>query len=321
MDYTSGDEKMKIVAPDYYKDFACIAGACRHSCCLGWEIDIDKDTLDYYRSIPGEMGKRLSEHIAETDEGACFRLTENERCPFLNSENLCDLIIELGEESLCQICDDHPRFRNFWADRTEIGLGLCCEAAGKLILTREKTVELAVIEDDGEADDLPEEEAEILEFRDELIAIIQNRELSMAERVERLLEAAEMDFPALSCEDWAEFLLSLERLDEAWTMCLERLRDAGHLSFDRLNTPEFEIAFEQLMVYLLYRHVPAALEDDDLPGHIAFAVFAWYLMRWLCAGHPEELTMEDIIEYARLYSSEIEYSDENIQAIIEELYR
>jgi hypothetical protein len=31
------------------------------------------------------------------------------------------------------------------------------------------------------------------------------------------------------------------------------------------------------------------------------------------------IQLEDIIEYARMYSSEIEYSDENIEKIIEEL--
>lgn len=309
---------MKTIVPDYYLDFACIAGACRHSCCLGWEIDIDEDTLEYYRGVSGDIGKRLSESIAETDEGACFRLTENESCPFLNEEGLCDLIIELGEESLCQICDDHPRFRNFYSDRTEMGLGLCCEAAGKLILSREKPMKLMVLEDDGEADPLPEEEAEIISLRDDLIAIAQDRSIPVKARLEKLMKGAELDFPALCHGEWARFLMTLERLDEAWTACLEGLAESA-LNDDPLNAPEFEIAFEQLLVYLLYRHIPAALEDDDLVGHIAFAAFAWYLVRWLCAAHPGKIGMDDMIEYARLYSSEIEYSDENIQAIIDEL--
>ena len=38
---------MKIIVPDYYKDFKCLAGDCKHSCCIGWEVDIDADTLEY----------------------------------------------------------------------------------------------------------------------------------------------------------------------------------------------------------------------------------------------------------------------------------
>ena len=34
-----------------------------------------------------------------------------------------------------------------------------------------------------------------------------------------------------------------------------------------------------------------------------------------------EITLNDMIEYCRLYSSEIEYSDENIEKIIDKLYK
>ena len=35
---------MKLYAPEYYKQFQCIADKCTHSCCIGWEIDIDEIT-------------------------------------------------------------------------------------------------------------------------------------------------------------------------------------------------------------------------------------------------------------------------------------
>ena len=36
---------MKTYAPKYYQQFHCIADKCKHSCCIGWEIDIDKDVF------------------------------------------------------------------------------------------------------------------------------------------------------------------------------------------------------------------------------------------------------------------------------------
>ena len=33
---------MKEYIPDYYKDFQCIADKCKDSCCIGWEIMIDR---------------------------------------------------------------------------------------------------------------------------------------------------------------------------------------------------------------------------------------------------------------------------------------
>ncbi len=133
---------MKLIAPEYYTKFHCIADKCRHSCCVGWEIAIDPDKLVYYRSIEGEFGARLQKGIAEADDAAQFILDDEERCPFLNRTGLCDMITALGEDALCQICRDHPRFRNFYADRTEIGLGLCCEAAGELILSQQEKLTL-----------------------------------------------------------------------------------------------------------------------------------------------------------------------------------
>ena len=31
-----------LVYPDYYPEFRCSASACKHNCCIGWEIDIDE---------------------------------------------------------------------------------------------------------------------------------------------------------------------------------------------------------------------------------------------------------------------------------------
>ena len=37
---------MKIYVPDYYSEFSCIADKCSDNCCIGWEIDIDENSLE-----------------------------------------------------------------------------------------------------------------------------------------------------------------------------------------------------------------------------------------------------------------------------------
>ncbi len=118
---------MKVYAPTYLKEFKCIADRCRHNCCIGWEIDIDDDTLSFYKT-----DKEIMKHIAPT-EPSHFILSENERCPFLDSDNLCKIIKKYGQSALCQICRDHPRFKNFYESRVEIGLGRTCPTACELI--------------------------------------------------------------------------------------------------------------------------------------------------------------------------------------------
>ena len=157
---------MKLIAPDYYNEFKCIAGLCRHSCCEGWEIDIDPESLARYRSYP-----ELTDKISEADTP--HFILDGERCPFLRQDNLCQLIIDHGEDFLCQICTDHPRFRNFWTGRVEIGLGLACEEAARIILNRKTPMKLVVIEDDGIEEPLPEDEAWLMGVRDDLLASVE----------------------------------------------------------------------------------------------------------------------------------------------------
>ena len=36
---------MKLRIPSYYEEFSCIADKCKDNCCIGWEIDIDEETI------------------------------------------------------------------------------------------------------------------------------------------------------------------------------------------------------------------------------------------------------------------------------------
>lgn len=53
-----------IRRPSYYCQFHCIGGGCTDNCCIGWEIDIDAETLTEYQRIPGAFGQRLRDSIA-----------------------------------------------------------------------------------------------------------------------------------------------------------------------------------------------------------------------------------------------------------------
>lgn len=305
---------MQIVVPDYYKEFSCIADQCRHSCCIGWEIDIDEDSLAHFDTLSGAYGPLLRSRIDRTTGTPHYRLTPDNRCPFLRPDGLCEMILELGEGALCQICADHPRFRNYFSHRTELGLGLCCEAAGELILKRRTPTALEVWEDDG-ADDSPDTEEEtLLSFRDMLVSILQDRSLPLAERLQELLDTCGATLPEGNPIDWAEFLLGLERLDTGWTVQLETLRSSPCSPLP--CSEAWSSAFEQAAVYFLFRHLPAALEDGDVASKAAFAVFSVELLRTLCAQIPDA-TVDDLVELARMYSSEIEYSEENLWTVFD----
>lgn len=303
---------MKIFAPDYYNNFKCIANRCKHSCCIGWEIDIDDETFEYYEDIDSDFGNRLRENIAKQDDCNCFKLTENERCPFLNENNLCDIIINLSEDALCQICSDHPRFRNFYSDRTEIGLGLCCEETARLILTKQDKTKIVEIDNDEHSEELNDFEKAFFDKRKKYFEYFQNRELSIKKRMS-------FNNHYYSTEILQKYL-SLEILDNNWKETILELIN-NYDNVKNIEIPsEFDICFEQLLIYFTYRHYTLILDginEKSILDFIKMSVNIIYALSQLHISKYQKLDISDICEYARMYSSEIEYSQENLDALTE----
>ncbi len=306
---------MKTIYPDYYKDFKCIADKCRHNCCIGWEIDIDEKSLEFYQNVQGDFGKRLLKNIS-IEGTPHFVLAENERCPFLNCKNLCDIYTELGENKLCQICSDHPRFYNELEDRTEAGLGLCCEEAARLIITKKEPVKLLGEEENPEG---------LILLRKKVFEAIQNRCLSLPERIQTLSALLETPVPSFDILKWAEVFESLERLDESWTDLLRKLKSdyekADEKAFADFIKPR-ETEYEQFIVYLIYRHASKAEFFEDFVLYTIFSILSYeliYAMGAVIFAEKGDFTVDDQLEVMRLFSSEIEYSDENLDIILEKL--
>ena len=85
-----------------------MAAECEDTCCAGWTIMIDENSLEKYRNIEGAFGNRLRNSI-NWEEGSFLQY--DKRCAFLNEDNLCDLHIEAGERMLCDTCRDYPRHK------------------------------------------------------------------------------------------------------------------------------------------------------------------------------------------------------------------
>lgn len=302
---------MKTFAPKYYKDFKCIGKKCRHNCCIGWEIDIDNDTFESYKHIKGDFGKKLERNIAFNGGTACFKLSKNGRCPFLNGSNLCEIILKLGENNLCQICTDHPRFRSFYNGRTEMGIGLCCEEACRLIVTQEQPFELVLIDEDNEIALYDETEEMFYESRDKIFKILMSS-FSLKERIDCILAEFDIDFSQKAFEEWVEIFLNFEILDKSWADLLIKAKKQN--KSNSTLSPQAEKAFENLFIYFIYRHLGESIYDGKFTGRLLFSVLSCYMIHKVCNN---SLTFDNIIEISRMYSAEIEYSDENLMALID----
>lgn len=306
---------MKTCVPNYYSKFACKAGECSRSCCIGWEIDIDDEALALYERVSGAFGERLKNSIAKEDGCAHFCLDEDERCPFLDENNLCDIYINLGEASLCRICTDHPRWRNYIADRCEVGLGLACEAAAELILSQTEPADWIMLEETSdEAIEYSDWETELLTLREKIIAGIRNREKTMSERIALLLEmcGGESVWFGRSPEEWRRIFGELERLDPKWDVMLEDLNEKNAESAVK-SCGNASVMWENLLMYFVYRHVTNAEDEWELAARLSFAVLS-------CAVVFTIAESSGINEAAVMYSSEIEYCEENTEALFDMLY-
>lgn len=307
---------MTEIYPAYYEAFRCTACACRHNCCIGWEIDIDAMSAARYASLPGEMGERIRAAI-EPGEPPHFRLGNAGRCAMLREDNLCEIQRTLGEGALCDICRDHPRYRVFLPGRTEIGLGLCCEEAARLLLSQTEKVTLC-----GEVSAAPPRETvELLLFRQKLLDAAQNRRFSLGGRMQKILALAGASLPRRTARAWAEFFAALEPLEEEFPEALSRLGGAVDFAGFHAVSAAWETEYEHLLVYFLLRHLLAD-EGRGLPERAAFAVLSTAMLYALGAAVRTEngaVSFAERVELARLWSANIEYSEENMRAALDEL--
>lgn len=370
-------KKMILRLPDYYKDFHCIADKCKDSCCIGWEIDIDEETLEYYQEVPGSFGKRLSENIVNDGEDTSFAL-HNGRCAFLNDKNLCDICTELGETALCEICLEYPRFTVEYGTVREKCLGLSCEEAGRLIFEKDDSMQIeeTVIkeqfewkdeeeyeeyESDGEEMDNPQ--CPFLEkARNHAIMILQSRNYEIEARAKFCLQFAEAvqakmnqgEFEGIEevirlyplekiecmqkCYDTSvrfqlykqrmEVYETLELLDEEWdntvkkmnalftdTKMYEDLAKALEVNYERK-----EIEYEHLLVYFVFRYGMKAVYDCDFLEKMKFALISFLVIRDMdaaCFNRCGHFNLEQRIDMSRIYSKEVEHSEDNLRILSE----
>lgn len=282
--------------PEYYVKFQCSASKCSDNCCLNWEIDIDEGTLLCYENCEGPLREKLSRSIVKNSGTAHFKLTPEKRCPFLDENNLCEIILNMGEKSLCGICREHPRFYNYCGNVTEAGLGLCCEEAAKLILNPEESNKIIV----GSKKSKETPKAKRL-FRK------RNKYLSNPKKY------LKNDFDGEFTKKIISEMKKREIMHPKWLKILENLENnlpetvRNEERFLSEN-PEFQSEPERLMHYFIYRHfTEKGKKAVDFANLSINLIMLLETREWLDTGN---FTKEKEIEICKMYSSEIEYDDE-----------
>ena len=187
----------------YFEKFKCIGGKCSDSCCVGWNIDIDKITFKrYFKVKDTEMRKMFQKNVqnnercsSEDVDYGIVKLKKDKRCPFLDEKNYCIIHSKLGEDYLSNVCTCFPRVTNKVNDTYEMSLDVACPEAARLILLNEEGIRFVSKEEklgkyiiSAQVDTTLKEVKNtplkyFKEVRDFCIEIIQNRQFKLSERL------------------------------------------------------------------------------------------------------------------------------------------
>ena len=286
---------MLYTIPDYYHEFSCVAGKCEDTCCAGWQIVADEAALEKYKNETGAFAERLKESV-NWEEGT-FKQDKDRRCAFLNQSR--DVMID--------ILQDREKKLNLRA---------------ALILAIARDLQECIDEEDifsmDDVFDYYQAEEGVREVKNAL---------------------AEVDYYTYSRRMFQN-QYQMEHLRADWESYLQ---EAGKLLYRNVNEkidkkqyiemiqefhawmakemPEYEIQYEQLLVYFISTYFCGAVYDGEAFAKAQMAVVSTLLIHELLMAQwmkqEKVLDINDVIDTVYRYSRELEHSDSNLNLMQE----
>ena len=294
---------MISIYPTIYHEFQCKADQCENTCCQLWTIDIDEPTAKRYHAMTGSLGESLRQAITVDDEGSHFIFSKAQpMCPLLNEKGLCKVVLELGEEGLCDTCHMHPRFYTDIEDLELCGVGLSCEASVEL-LARQEPMDLLLftIEDDHK------------EFNSEERLTLHNVFELLAFDLDPNLFKYTPKPSKQSFKELLDLYKQTEPIDENWTAQVNTLSS----KLDQLITSvqtyiqhKDMSLFNKVYQYILYRQIDM-LSDYSLESILAYAKEGtdYILIASTLEGQP--------LKQVARWSQQIEYDEDNVALLLQ----
>lgn len=345
---------MEYYKINYYDQFKCLADKCPETCCAGWQIVIDEESLDKYKAIGGNLLKGVDL------EQECFYQDREGRCAFLRKDNLCEIYKEYGASYLCDTCRMYPRHVEEFEGERELTLSISCPEGIRLLLAQEEP--LFFIHTSDEETEFFEEFDTVLyrflkETRKELLRLIYDSEISYGELRGQLLGAGEILQSYTDEEDleeveaanlWQKRSLTSDfagdyrgEVRRGWKLMKVHceFRDPGFVQMadqslealeykETKKLPEFDFYFRHLLAYFILSYYTGAAYSANPLAIVKMALFNTELIRSLWQANLQCEQLEEARELLENissgYSRELEHSWENMNAledlVVEELY-
>lgn len=171
------NKKDSILKITGYDNFKCIADKCKFTCCEGWDINVDEDTFNNWKSHESKFNYILKnlkvKNSGEKKEYFIDKET-HDKCPLLDEKGLCEIVKNHGEEYISLTCQSFPRIKNKFKDREELSLSCACPEVVEIISNIEGKINMI----SEECNNYLESSLEF-KIREALVNIIKQDELSL----------------------------------------------------------------------------------------------------------------------------------------------
>ena len=297
---------MKIVKLDIFDDFKCLAGDCRDSCCnAGWQIDVDKKTMQKYSFCDDAFVKSIRGHIVQNGKEYCIKCDQNGVCPFFREDGLCDIVKNKGDAFLGEVCRNFPRISIFENGKQEQTLSFACEEVVRLVFKQEKInfkyeniIKEFLLKDKNFA------------YRDSLINYVQDDKLSFEQKLDYLKEQCKYD------------AIDFKALKQTMKNCECLKTDLSNLNFEnfvRLKENKYcltEKQLENILVCYLFRYLTSEEYKFSLSSKLRFCTFSVLFCDYLAGLKKQKGDKFFDINAVKEYSREIENSAKNMEILL-----
>ena len=351
---------MLYTIPDYYHEFTCVAGKCEDTCCDGWQIVADEAALEKYKNETGAFAKRLKESV-NWEEGTfkqdkdrrCAFLNQSNLCDMytaLGEESLCrtcklyprhiEEFEDVREVTLSVSCPEVARilmnkkepvhFLTYskLLDARDVMIEILQDREKKLnlraalILAIARDLQECIDEEDifsmDDVFDYYQAEEGVREVKNALAEVdyyTYNRKMFQNQYQMEHLRA-----------DWESYLQETEKL--LYRNVNEKIDKKRYIEMQQefhawmaKEMPEYEIQYEQLLVYFISTYFCGAVYDGEAFAKAQMAVVSTLLIHELLMAQwmkqEKVLDINDVIDTVYRYSRELEHSDSNLNLIQE----
>ncbi len=350
---------MNYIIPEYYRNFSCKCGECRHSCCDGWPIRISMK--EYYQllgcncssSLRARLDCALKLSLSSSQETYAQIATDWQGlCMLHRPDGMCALQAELGEANLPEVCRLYPRHVRRIGNIGECSCSNSCEAVVELLMQMHDPMQFETIV--LSINPVFEERLNhySYDYIGESITIVQNRSMPLEQRFTTLgnllfgnevytgnIDPLSMMFQSISSllryyEDSISthdyciisqeyFCLNGQDAQypsiEELELLKKRYRDSS-ASLDVL-LPNWQILFEQLIVnHIFYNHFFLKDNCKGMQDDYVSLVTMYFFLKFNLLGNLSIVNTPDkLVDYLAAMFRVIDHS--NFRSVAVKLYQ